>query len=169
MKLLLAAFCFLTTSFYTLQFQDINGVSHTMSQYQGKKILLVNIATESPNVGQLAKLQQLKQLYPDSLVIIGFPSNSFGHESKTDSAIKQFCQTQYGVTFLLASKQSITGSNMQPIYHWLATQTENGVANNPIGGDFQKFLINESGQLIGIFAPSVSPLSSQIKNAISGN
>src|SRR5688572_4559340 len=109
------ALIFVFTSIYSLQVEDINGTGHSIGEFQGKKILVVNIATESSQVSQLAELQQLHQQFADSLVIIGCPSNSFGNESRTNIEIKQFCQSQYGVTFFLSSKMSIAGPNIQPV------------------------------------------------------
>jgi glutathione peroxidase len=165
---LLTAFL-INTSFYSLQFQDSNGATVSMSQFQGKKILLVNIASESSKVGQLAGLQQLHQQYGDSVVVIGFPSNSFGHEPLSDAAIRQFCQNNYGVTFMLASKNPIAGPVNQPVYNWLTQVTENSVNNDPVRGDFQKYLVSENGTLIGIFSPSVEPVSDQLTSALSIN
>jgi len=155
-----------TSSIYDLQYNNIDGLAQSMDQYRGKKILIVNIATESSRVHQLAGLQQLHERYGDSLVIIGFPSNSFSHEPRDNEGIKQFCQSQYGTTFLLAEKNSVTQSGMQSIYAWLTTINENGVMGSPVGADFQKFLINESGQLIGVFSPKVDPLSPELTSAI---
>lgn len=154
------------SSIYSLQFQDIDGTTVSMNQYQGKKILLVNIATGSSRVDQLAGLQQLHQQYGDSVVIIGFPSNSFGHESRSNEEIKQFCQTNYGVTFLIASKNPVTGTGIQSIYNWLTDIGENEMMGDPVGRDFQKYLISSSGQLIGLFGPSVEPMSSELTNQI---
>lgn len=156
----------LNTSIYNLQFQDIDGNTVAMSQYQGKKILLVNIATGSNKVSQLAGLQQLQQQFADSLVVIGFPSNSFGNETRNDAQIKQFCQSGYGVSFKLAAKNPIAGILNQPVYSWLTTMGENGVTNDPVKGDFQKYLISESGNLIGYFSPKVDPLDQQIIQAL---
>ena len=167
MNILLATILILVnTSFHTLQFTDIEGNSISMSQYAGKKILLVNIATGSSKVGQLTGLQQLHQQYGDSLVIIGFPSNSFSHETRSNAEIKQFCQSNYGITFLLASKNPIAGPEIQSVYHWLTNTSENGETNETVKGDFEKYLINESGELIGIFSPSLDPMSNEIRNAI---
>ncbi len=166
MKLLLSGLgLFFVTSFYTLQFQDSNGTTQSMGQYQGKKVLLVNIATGSARAGQLAQLQQLQQLYADSLVVIAFPSNSFGHEPLSDSAIGQYCQ-DHGYTFKLAAKQPVTGQGMQSIYHWLATQSENGMMAQPVLADYQKFLINGSGMLVGVFSAATEPMGTQIRAAI---
>jgi glutathione peroxidase len=159
----------LPTSIYTLQFQNIDGVSQSMSQYQNKKILLVNIATGSPKVNQLADLQQLQLQYGDSVVVIAFPTNSFGKETRSNAEIKQFCQQTYGVTFLLASKNPIAGPDIQPIYNWLTNANENGELGDPVRGDFQKFLINKEGALIGFFSGSTRPLDQSLINAITGN
>lgn len=158
----LLSFWISTSSIYNVQFQTVSGDTVSMSQYEGKKILLVNIATGSSKVNQLGELQQIKQQYGDSLVIIGFPSNSFAKESRNNAEILQFCQNNYGVNFLLAAKNPVSGFGVQPIFSWLSNITQNGVMNNEVLGDFQKFLINESGMLVGVFAPSVSPLSGQL-------
>ena len=164
--LMLAGWVFTTTSFYTLQFQDTDGINRNMSTYEGKKILLVNIATGSSRVGQLTRLQQLQQQFADSLVIIGFPSNSFGKESRTDTEIKQFCQGQHGVSFPIAKKGMVKGAGIHPVFAWLTSSTQNGVINDSIRGDFQKMLISKSGQIIGIYSPNLDPLSPEIVNAI---
>jgi len=101
----ITAFAYLT-SIYSFQITDINNNTINFNDFQGKKLLLVNIATGSTRVSQLSQLEQLNQKYGDSLVIIAFPSNSFGHESRTNSEIKQFCQSQYGITFRLIGKTS---------------------------------------------------------------
>ena len=155
-----------STSIYSLEFQDIDGNSRPMSQYQGKKILIVPISTGSSRVGQLQGLQQLHQQYGDSLVVIGFPTNSFNSETRTDAQIRQFCQETYGVTFLLAKKNPVTGEGIQSIFHWLASSSENGVMDAPAVTSFQKFLVNESGQLVGVFSPSIAPTDPQIVNAL---
>jgi len=160
--------CF-TTSIYNHQFTDVDGNNFSMTSCQGKKILLVNIATGDARVNQLAGLQQLHQQYGDSLVIIAFPSNSFGDEPKTNGEIKQFCQINYGASFTIASKNAVSGTGIQSIYSWLAQSSENGVMNGTVGGDFQKFLIDKNGALIGVFAPSVLPGDNSLVQAITEN
>jgi glutathione peroxidase len=160
---------FAITNFYSLSYVNIAGTTVNMNSYAGKKILLVNVATESIHVAQLASLQQLQQQFADSLVVIGFASNSFGHESKTNAAILQFCQQQYNISFPLAAKNNVTGSAIQPVYNWLANQTENGVMQGLVKTDFQKFLINKQGNLIGVFAGAISPLDVSVVNAIQSN
>lgn len=159
----------LYTSIYTLSFTDTDGSTVNMNSFQNKKILLVNIATNSPRVGQLTGLQQLKQQYGDSLVIIAFPSNSFGNETRSDAEIKQYCQQNYNVNFFIASKNSVFGLYIQPVYNWLKHTEENGVMDVEIMSDFQKILINNDGNIIGVFAPGVSPTDTSIVSAITIN
>jgi glutathione peroxidase len=156
------------TSIYTHTVTGINGNEIDFSDFQGKKILLVNIATNSPRASQLGELQQLHEQYGDSLVIVGFPSNSFGNEQKSNSGILHFCQTQYGVSFLLAAKGPVKGGDIQPFYYWLTNKTENGVFGNEIKSDFQKYLFDRNGNPLGVFAGSLSPLNYQLVNAITG-
>jgi glutathione peroxidase len=165
MNLIMTLILFVS-SIYSKQIEDINGATHSVSEFQGKKILIMNIATNSPFVSQLAGLQQLHQQHGDSLVILVFPSNSFGNEPRTNSEIKDFCQNQFGATFFLAAKSSVTGSTIHPLYSWLTQQSENGVMDQAVRGDFQKYLISGDGHLIGVFAGSVNPLSEQIQDAL---
>ena len=159
----------LYTSIYSLSFTDTDGSTVNMSSFQNKKILIVNIATNSPRVGQLTGQQQLKQQYGDSLVIIAFPSNSFGNETRSDAEIKQYCQQNYNVNFFIASKNSVFGLYIQPVYNWLKHTEENGVMDVEIMSDFQKILINNDGNIIGVFAPGVSPTDTSIVSAITIN
>jgi glutathione peroxidase len=168
-SILLGAASFLLSSIYSYQFTDTDGNTVNMSAYQGKKILLVNIATGSSRVSQLAELQQLHQQYGDSLVIIAFPSNSFGNETRSNAEIKQFCQSNYGATFKIAAKNNVTAAGIQPIYNWLANISENGMMNGVVGADFQKFLIDKEGKLVGIFSPSVKPTHSSVIDAVTAN
>jgi glutathione peroxidase len=155
--LLMIGWWMLPGSIYTLQFTDIDGNSISMSQFQGKKILFVNIATGSTRTGQLGELQQLHEQYADRVVIIGFPSNSFGHEARSNAEIKQFCTTTYNTSFLFAQKISVKGESVHPIYNWLTLISENEMMDQQMGSDFQKFLVDETGKLIGVFSPSVNP------------
>lgn len=154
------------TNFYDLQFTDTDGNTVNMSSYQNKKILLVNIATGSPKVGQLAGLQQLQQTYGDSLVIIVFPSNSFGNETRTDAGIKEFCQNNYSATFKIAAKNAVTGAGAQSVYYWISHASQNGVMDAVMAKDFQKFLIGKDGTLTGVFGSALDPMSPEIVNAI---
>jgi len=152
----------LQVSIYTLGFSSTSGTSVSMQSFQGKKVLLVNIASGSRYVSQLQELQQLQTQYKDSLVVIGFPSNSFGKEPLEDAAIEAFCKNNYGVTFLLARKAPVLGSDKQALYQWLTRQNENGVMEGEVTGDFQKYLIDQNGNLIGAWAPAIAPTDPSI-------
>lgn len=157
---------YLLTSFYSLSFQDINGNIVQMSSFQGKKVLISNIATGNPKVGQLAALQQLQQQYNDSLVVIIFPSNSFGNESRTNAEIRNYCDTSVHNTFIIASKSNVAGTGIHPVFTWLANQSQNGQMNAVAGTDFLKFLIDKDGTLIGFFSSKISPDDPGIIQAI---
>lgn len=165
---ILSAFISALVSFFSLQFQDSQGNTVNMSDFQGKKILLVNIATGSPRVNQLAGLQQLQQQYGDSLVVIAFPSNSFGNEGRSDAEIRQFCQGNYNTSFIIAAKIQVTGAGLPPVYNWLSRSADNGDMNLSIGGDFQKILIGKDGSIQGVFSPKLDPTNSEITDAITG-
>lgn len=169
MKALIIAVLFpfaLTSSIYSIQFFTLGGASKSFSNWQGKKLLLVNTASASPRVTQLDSLRLLRQQYGDSLVIVLFPSNSFGHEPLSDSSLNAFYDSAQLSTCVIAQKQDVKGTNMQPLYRWLTTMSENGDMNFQIGGDYQKYLIGKTGLIEGVFAPSVSPLDPQLTNAI---
>jgi glutathione peroxidase len=137
-----------------------------MSDYSGKKVLLVNIASGSPMVSQLAALRQLQSQYADSLVVLAFPSNSFGNEPLSDEQVRSFCISQYQVNFPLAQKGPVAGATIQPVYSWLAHAADNGDGDFEIQRDFQKILIGRSGRVRGIFSPRLSPMDTLITNAI---
>lgn len=152
-------------SIYSLSFYDSEGSLIHMSDFQGKKILLINTATGSSRASQFDGLEQLYQQYKDSLVIIAFPSNDFGHEPGTDSAIRQ-AVNKYGIHFILAAKSSVKDSAQNAVYQWLTSAQLNGRASNAAGNDFYKFLIDGSGNWMGVFSDDVDPLSPEIQNAI---
>lgn len=154
------------SSFYSLSFQDIDGNTVNMNSFIGKRVLITNVATGSDKVVQLAGLQQLQQQFNDSLVVIVFPSNSFGNENMTNAEIKEFCSSVYHNTFLMASKTSVWGTTANPVFSWLANQSQNGQMNAAAGADFVKFLISKDGELIGTFSSKVSPLDSAIIEGI---
>jgi glutathione peroxidase len=167
--LIFTAALFFQTSIYTLHLKDIDGGDIALSDFKGKKLLLVNIASGSALVNQLADLEQLQETFQDSLVVIAIPSNSFGHESKSREELAQFCKTNYHASFLLAQQVAVTGSDQHELYTWLTNQSQNGVMQNEVTGDFQKFLVDGSGNLIGVFSPKLSPLDQQVKDAITAS
>ena len=172
-KLLFAVFfCYLfsvdTTSIYSIPVRLTDTSSLDLNSFGGKKILFVNTASNSVYVSQYSRLEQLYQKYKDSLVIIALPSNSFGNEPENDSIISSFVNGNYRITFSLAVKGDVSGNNIQPIYDWLENEGQNGALSSSVKDDFQKYLVNGSGNLIGVYASAVDPLDSQITDEIEG-
>jgi glutathione peroxidase len=163
---LFSTFFIYLTSIYSFSFQTNDGVSTSLSKFQGKKMLIVNTSSGSQLVDQYGKLEQLYQLYKDSLVIIVFPSNAFGNEPKTDAEIKTFIQTRFQVHYVIAGQISVTGGNMSPLYQWLTSGVQNGSMSRPVLKDFQKYIIDSQGNLIAVFAAEVDPLDPGIQNLL---
>ncbi|MEP6844562.1 MAG: hypothetical protein ABI861_01095 [Panacibacter sp.] len=156
----------MTAGIHDYSFTEIDGTEINMASFAGKKVLIVNTASGSDRVLQYAGLDSLYQLYHDSLVIIAFPSNDFGNEPLNDTALKSFVQDNYHVHYLLASKATVTGESQDAIFQWLTKDSLNNAVGTTIQGDFYKFLIDENGELMGVYAGEVSPMDSSIINAI---
>jgi glutathione peroxidase len=149
-------------SFHSLSFKDVNNVTINISSFMGKKVMLVNIATSSSRVNQLAGLKQLQQQYADSLQIIVFPSNSFGKETRTDVQIKQFVQPLAGNNIIIAAKSDVINSNANAVFKWLASKNKNGDMDAVAGGDYEKFIVGKDGTIYGVFSSKVSPTDPSI-------
>jgi glutathione peroxidase len=156
-------------NFYSLSFKDVNNVTINMSGYQGKKVLIANIATGSARINQLVGLQQLKNQYGDSLVVIVFPSNSFGKETRTNAQIKQFVQANGGSSLVIAAKSNVVNNNNNAVFSWLGSKVQNGDMDAVAGGDFEKFLINKDGTILGVYSSKVSPTDPSIIQGILSN
>jgi glutathione peroxidase len=157
-------------SFYDFKSTTIDGQPFDLSSLKGKKVLVVNTASKCGNTPQYAQLEELFKKYGgDKFIIIGFPANNFLYqEPGTNSEIKEFCTKNYGVTFPMMSKISVKGKDMDPIYHWLTEKAENGVMDAPVKWNFQKFMIDEQGNLVDMVAPGTSPMTEKIVNWIEG-
>lgn len=151
---------------YSLSFTSSRGELIHFSDFKGKKILIVNTAGSSARAGQYARLEELYQKYKDSLVIIAFPSNDFGHEPDSDSTIVQKLSTRYSIHFLVAARTSVAGAGQHTVFKWLTNAELNGRDGNPVGNDFYKFLIDADGNWMGVFSDEVDPLGPEIINAI---
>jgi len=137
------------------------------SKYKGKKILIVNTASKCGNTPQYADLQKMYEKYKGKMVIVGFPANNFGaQEPGTNTEISEFCTKNYGVTFPMAEKISVKGDDMAPIYHWLTEKQHNGFKDSEVKWNFQKYLIDEKGNLVAVFDPRTQPLSPEVVAAI---
>lgn len=154
---------FAPTSVHTFKnLKDINGNTLDLSKYKGKKILIVNTASKCGYTKQYAELQQLADLYKNKLVVIGFPAGNFkNQELNSNSAIKDFCEKNYGVTFPLSQKVSVKGDDIHPLFKMLTT-AENPDFTGDIKWNFEKFLIDENGKLIHRFRSATTPLSKDI-------
>ena len=157
-------------NFYDFSAADIDGHMVSMGQFKGKKVLVVNVASECGNTPQYTKLQELYEKYGgEKFTIIGFPANNFGaQEPGSNAEIKQFCTSNYHVTFPMMAKISVTGDDIDPLYTWLTTKSENGVLDAPVTWNFQKFMIDENGHLVGSVKPKTSPDTKEIVDWIEG-
>jgi len=155
-------------SFYDLSATQIDGKELRFADFKGKKLLLVNTASDCGYTNQYADLQKLYDQFKDKLLVIGFPANDFKEQEKgTDEEIAQFCQKNYGVTFPIMKKSVVIKSAQQnPVYQWLTDSSKNGWCNQQPGWNFSKYLVDENGVLTNYFDPSVSPLSNEITDKL---
>jgi len=151
---------------YSFSFKDINNQNVSFEQFRGKKILIVNTASKCGFTSQYKELQELHLKYGNQIVVIGFPANNFGkQEPGTEDEIAAFCQKNYGVTFLMASKVSVKGKDIHPLFNWLTNQ-ENKSFTGPIHWNFEKILINENGKVNSRYRSKTKPTSSKIINQL---
>lgn len=142
---------------------DIDGGTIDFHKFKGKKILIVNTASQCGYTKQYAELEKLYETYKDKLVVIGFPANNFGgQEPGSNAEIKTFCTGKYNVTFPMAAKVSVKGDDIAPIFDWLTHRSKNGVMDAEIKWNFTKFLLDENGKLITKFDSPVTPMDPKI-------
>jgi glutathione peroxidase len=155
-------------SIYDLNVPLNNGNTLPLQTYKGKKLLLVNTASDCGYTNQYEDLQKLYERFNNQLEIIAFPANDFGEQEKgNNQEIAQFCKVNFGVTFPLANKSVVIKSDEQNnIFKWLTNKKQNGWNDQAPSWNFSKYLINEQGELTHYFDPSVSPLSKEVINAI---
>jgi len=152
-------------SIYNLSADKLGGGTINFSQYQGKRILLVNISAHSNQSAQLAELQQFYQQHSSDLVVVAFPTNDFNNEPHTGTTL----QAELGnLTFPVAVPVNVTDSpyTRHAVYEWLAKKTENGVMNAKVRGEFYKFLLNKQGKIVAFFDSTTSVLSPVVQNAL---
>lgn len=157
--ILITTLAFSQKSFYDFKVKDIDGKDFDLSSLKGKKVLVVNTASKCGLTPQYKQLQSLFETYGgEKFTIIGFPANNFmKQEPGTDEEIAEFCEKNYGVTFQMMSKISVKGDDIHPLYKWLTSKSENGVLDSEVGWNFQKYLIDEKGNLVDMVAPKVKP------------
>ncbi|MCE3295178.1 MAG: glutathione peroxidase [Crocinitomicaceae bacterium] len=151
-------------SIHSYKATDINGNTVDFAKFKGKKLLIVNTASECGYTPQYEDLEKLHKEYKDKgLVIVGFPCNDFGaQEPGTEKEIAAFCQKNYGVTFLMMSKISVKGDDKAPIYSFLTEKEKNGLEDSEVKWNFQKYLLDENGKLVKHLSSKVKPLSPEI-------
>jgi len=151
-----------TSSAYDFKLKDIDGKDFSLAKYKGKKVLVVNPASQCGYTPQYAELQKLAETYKDKVVVVGFPANNFGgQEQGTNPTIKEFCKARYGVTFPLSTKISVKGDDIDPLFKYL-TNAPNPDFTGEIKWNFEKFLLDENGKLIHRFRSQVTPMSPEL-------
>ncbi|MFP4557414.1 MAG: glutathione peroxidase [Bacteroidales bacterium] len=144
--------------------ETIKGETISLSQFKGKKVMVVNTASKC---GLTPQYEQLEKVYRDyggkNFVIIGFPANNFlNQEPGSNADIQEFCKENYGVTFPMMAKISVKGDDIHPLYNWLTAKEQNGVLDAKITWNFQKFLIDEQGKVVKSMSPRTKPDDSEI-------
>lgn len=149
---------------YSFKVKDIDGKEFDLSSLKGKKVLVVNVASKCGLTPQYEKLQELYEKYKDNnFVVIGFPANNFrGQEPGTNEEIKTFCTLNYNVSFPMMSKIDVVGDNKAPLYKWLTEKSQNGKLDAEVQWNFQKFMVDENGNLVDFAAPREDPFSEKI-------
>lgn len=152
-------------SIYDIKINSIDNTPINLSDYKGKKILFVNVASECGFTPQYEDLEKLYKTYKDDLMIIGIPCNQFGgQEPGSAEEIKSFCQVNYGVTFLITEKVDVKGDNQHPLYKWLTEKELNGSKSSSVKWNFQKYLVDEEGKFIDYWYSITKPMSGKITN-----
>ena len=152
------------TSIYDFKVSSLDGKEIDFAKFKGKKVLVVNTASKCGYTPQYADLQKLYEKYGNKLVIVGFPANNFGEqEPGSNEDIGAFCKKNYGVTFPMAEKVSVTGSDIHPLFKYLTEEAHKvGVQDPVVKWNFTKFLIDEKGKLVKVFPSKVAPMSEEI-------
>ncbi len=155
---------------YDFKVTDIDGKEFDFATLKGKKIMIVNTASECGLTPQYKQLEEVYKKYgTGNFTIIGFPANNFlGQEPGSNEEIKGFCTKNYGVTFPMMSKISVKGNDMAPIYQWLTTKAKNGVEDVDVAWNFHKFLIDENGHYVRNVSPRTLPDDASIISWITG-
>ncbi len=153
-----------TETIYQFKVTDLYGKPFDFADLKGKKVIVVNTASKCGLTPQYKDLEAIYEKYKDKgLVIVGFPANNFAsQEPGTSQEIASFCQQNYGVTFPMMDKISVKGEDMAPIYKFLTQKSKNGLEDSEVQWNFQKYLINEKGQLVKVVSPKTLPTDPEI-------
>ncbi|KAG4069381.1 hypothetical protein HA402_012234 [Bradysia odoriphaga] len=159
---------FASSHLYDFKVDAVDGGKIDFSKYKGKKVLIVNTASMCGNTPQYEGLEKLYKKYEGKLVIIGFPANNFGsQEPGSNKEIQEFCTKKYAVTFPMAAKISVKGADIHPLYKWLLEQSKaKHMEPTEVTWNFQKYLLDEKGNLVAVFSPKTQPESAEVIAAI---
>lgn len=155
---------------YQFKVEDLSGDTFDFASLKGKKIMIVNTASKCGLTPQYKDLEAIYKEYKDKgFVIVGFPANNFAsQEPGTNKEIETFCQQNYGVTFPMMNKVSVKGSDMCEVYKFLTQKSKNGLQDSEVEWNFQKYLINEKGELVKVIKPRTLPTDPEVINWIKG-
>jgi glutathione peroxidase len=155
---------------YQFKVKDLSGKLFDFASLKGKKIMIVNTASKCGLTPQYKELEVLYKEYSSKgFMIVGFPANNFmSQEPGTNAEIATFCQQNYGVTFPMMNKVSVKGSDMCAVYQFLTQKSKNGLEDNEVSWNFQKYLVNEKGELVKVISPRTSPTDPEIVNWVKG-
>ena len=151
------------TNIYDIEINSLQNTPIQLSDFKGKHILFVNVASKCGFTPQYKDLEELYKTYKNNLVVIGVPCNQFGkQEPGNSSEIEEFCQVNYGVSFLITEKIDVKGVNQHPLYSWLTQRKLNNKKSSSVKWNFQKYLVSPEGKLIDYYFSITKPLSSKI-------
>lgn len=150
---------------YDIKINSLQGKPIHFSDFKNKYLLFVNVASKCGFTPQYEDLEKLHQSYKEKLVVVGVPCNQFGkQEPGNASEIQEFCEMNYGVSFLMTEKIDVKGDNQHPLYAWLTSKSLNGNKSSSVKWNFQKYLVDKNGDLIDYYFSITKPTSSKIIN-----
>ena len=148
---------------YNIEINSLQNTPILLSDFKGKYILFVNVASKCGFTPQYKDLEELHKTYKDKIVVIGVPCNQFGkQEPGSSSEIEEFCEVNYGVSFLITEKIDVKGKNQHPLYTWLTSKKFNNKKSSSVKWNFQKYLVSPEGELVDYYFSITKPLSSKI-------
>lgn len=154
-------------SIHDFQITGLKGGTINFADFKGKKILLVNVASECGLTPQYEQLQEMYAQFKDKIVVVGCPANNFGaQEPGSDEQIASFCTLNFAVEFPMTTKISVKGDDMHALYQFVTQKEQNGVLDSEVTWNFQKYVFDENGYLLKMVAPRVLPAADEVLEAL---